>query len=153
MKIMVARIPDGGSQLDGTDPGSIMELDGDPFVEVEGDVRYELQTQCVSDELVVRGTLSVELGFACARCSEKFSTTVSDSGFLRAYPVSKDTDSVDITADMREDLLLHIPDFPVCSDGCKGLCAQCGANLNKGSCNCEAGERPNPWSALDHLDL
>ena len=153
MKIMVARIPDEGSQCEGADPNSIMELDGDPFVEVAGDVRYELHTQCVSDELVVRGTLSVDLGLRCARCSEKFSTTVSDSGFLRAYPVSKDTDSVDITADMREDLLLHIPDFPVCSEGCKGLCAQCGANLNKGSCSCEAGERPNPWSALDHLDL
>jgi len=153
MKIMVARIPVEGSHLDGADPGSIMELDGDVFVEVEGDVRYGLHAQRVSEELVVRGTLSVGLGLACARCSEKFSTTIADSDFLRAYPVSKDTDSVDITVDMREELLLRIPDFPVCSDGCKGLCAQCGANLNKGSCDCGAGERPNPWSALDKLDL
>ena len=153
MKIMVARIPEEGSDCKGADPGSVMGLEGDPSIQVEGEVRYELSTQCVSDELVVRGTLSVDLGLTCARCSGKFSTTVSDSGFLRAYPVSKDTDSVDITADMREDLLLHIPVFPVCSEGCRGLCAQCGADLNKGSCGCEAGERPNPWSALDSLDL
>jgi len=153
MKIMVARIPEEGSSFDGSDPGVVMELAGDPFVKVEGNVRYALHAQCVSEELTVRGTLSVDLGLKCTRCSEFFSTTVTDSDFLRAYSASKEIDSVDITPDMREDLLLHIPAFPVCSEGCKGLCAQCGADLNKGSCGCEAGERPSPWSALDNLDL
>jgi len=153
MKIMVARIPEEGSSYDGSDPGAVMELAGDPFVKVEGDVQYTLQAQCISEELIVCGALSVDLGLKCTRCSEFFSTTVTDSDFLRAYSASREIDSVDITPDMREDLLLHIPAFPVCSEGCKGLCTQCGADLNKGSCDCEAGERPSPWSALDNLDL
>ncbi|RKX37502.1 MAG: hypothetical protein DRP64_17075 [Verrucomicrobia bacterium] len=153
MKIMVARIPEEGSSYDGSDPGAVMGLAGDPFVKVEGDVQYTLQAQCISEELIVCGALSVDLGLKCTRCSEFFSTTVTDSDFLRAYSASREIDSVDITPDMREDLLLHIPAFPVCSEGCKGLCTQCGADLNKGSCDCEAGERPNPWSALDNLDL
>lgn len=153
MKIMVARIPEEGSTYNGSDPGAIMELGDDPFVKVEGDVQYVLYAQCVSEELIVRGTLSVDLGLKCIRCSEFFSTTVTDSDFLRVYPASEDTDSVEISPDMREDLLLHIPTFPVCSEGCKGLCAQCGADLNKGSCDCKAGEGPNPWEALDNLDL
>jgi len=153
MKIMVARIPEEGSQLEGVDPGAIMEMDGNPSIKAIGDVRYELYVQQVSEELMVRGTLRLDLDLKCARCSEFFSTTVADSDFVRAYPASKDTESVDITMDMREDLLLHIPVFPVCGEGCKGLCAQCGADLNKGSCDCETQERPNPWSALDNLDL
>jgi len=153
MKIMVARIPEEGSSYNGSDPGAIMELGDDPFVTVMGDVRYELHAQRISEELIVRGTLSVELGLKCTRCSEFFSTTVADSDFLRAYPASKEIDSVDIAPEMREDLLLLIPAFSVCSEGCKGLCTQCGVDLNKGSCDCEAGERPNPWSALDNLDL
>jgi len=153
MKIMVARIPEEGSSYDGSDPGAVMELADDPFARVEGDVRYALHAQCVSEELIVRGTLSIDLGLKCTRCSEFFSTTVTDSDFLRAYSASEEVDSVDITPDMREDLLLHIPAFPVCSEGCEGLCTQCGADLNKGSCDCEARERPNPWSALDNLDL
>ncbi|MEN7972751.1 MAG: DUF177 domain-containing protein [Verrucomicrobiota bacterium] len=153
MKIMVARIPEEGSSYEGSDPGAVMELAEDSYAKVEGDVCYALYVQRVSEELVVRGTLSVDLGLRCARCSEFFSTTVADSDFLRAYPASKEVDSVDITPDIREDLLLHIPAFPVCSEECKGLCAQCGADLNKGSCSCDAGERPNPWSALDNLDL
>ena len=153
MRIMVARIPEEGSPYKGDDPGSIMELGDDPAVKGVGDVQYELYAQLVSDELVVRGTLLLGLDLKCARCSEFFSTTVADSDFLRAYPASKDTESVDITADMREDLLLHIPAFPVCGEGCRGLCAQCGVDLNKSPCDCEVGERPNPWSALDNLDL
>ena len=153
MKVMIARIPFGGSDLVGEDPGSILELEDDLFTNVNSPVRYDLFAQHVSNELVVRGTLSVDLEVKCARCSSFFSTTVSDSDFLRAYSASKDAESVDITADMREDLLLHIPSFLVCEESCKGLCAQCGADLNNGSCSCESDERPNPWSSLDNLEL
>lgn len=153
MKIMVARIPEEGSQYEGSDPGSILEMENDPFSKVAGDVHYTLTAQHVSEELVVRGTLSVDLYLKCTRCSEIFSTTVIDSDFLRAYSASEDTDFVDITEDMREDLILHVPGFPVCNEDCKGLCAQCGVDLNKGSCDCTAGDRPNPWSTLDNLSL
>ena len=153
MKIMVARIPEEGSTYEGTDPGAILELENDPFVSVEGDVCYTLTAQHVSDELIVRGALSVPLGLRCTRCAEFFSTTVTDSDFLRAYPASEEIDSVDITPDMREDLLLAIPSFPVCGAECKGLCARCGADLNQGPCSCREEEQPGPWSALDGLEL
>lgn len=153
MKIMVARIPEEGTSYNGSDPGSIMDLANDSFVRVESDVQYALSAQCVSEELIVRGTLSVDLGLKCIRCAEFFSTTVADSDFLRAYPASEEIDSVDISPDMREELLLHIPTFPVCDEECRGLCAQCGANLNKGSCGCKEGQQPSPWLALDNLDL
>jgi uncharacterized protein len=29
---------------------------------------------------------------------------------------------------------------PLCSEACKGLCPQCGTNLNRGSCECQ-----NKW--------
>lgn len=153
MKIWVARIPEEGSDYEGDEPASIMELENDRFVRPTGDVKYELHAQHVSGELVVGGTLEIPVVLQCTRCSEFFSTTVVDSDFLRAYPASEDIDFVDITADLREDLLLNMPGFPVCSEGCKGLCMQCGADLNQGPCGCAAGNRPNAWSALDNLDL
>ena len=153
MKILVARIPEEGSHYDGDDPGSIMELEGDSFIRDCRGVEYHLYAQHVSEELVVRGELDADLDLSCARCSEFFSTTVTVSDFLRAYPAPEGIDSVDITEDMREEILLHVPAFPVCSEACKGVCAQCGADLNKGPCQCEAEEKPNPWSALDDLSL
>ena len=35
-----------------------------------------------------------------------------------------------------ETLITALPAALVCSPDCKGLCPQCGANLNKGPCGC-----------------
>ena len=153
MKILLARIPEEGANYEGEDPGAIMQVENDPVVRNAGDVRYALYVQRVSGELVVRGTLAAELEMRCARCAEFFSTTVAVSDFLRAYPAPEGMDSVDITEDLREEILLHVPGFAVCSADCKGICPQCGADLNKGSCGCENEEGPTPWSALDDLSL
>lgn len=153
MKILVARIPEEGSTLEGDEPGSIMQVENDTFIEDCGDIHYALYAQRISDELVVRGTLDVKVDLQCARCSDFFSTTVGVSDFLRAYPAPDGTDAVDITVDLREDILLHVPGFPVCNEECKGVCPQCGADLNKSSCECKKKEGPNPWSALDGLNL
>ena len=153
MKILVARIPEEGSHYEGTDPASILELEGDPLVRVGADLEYDLHAQRVSGELVVRGTLSVELDLRCTRCAEFFSTTLSVSDFLRAYSVPEEVDSVDLTADLREELLLRLPAFPVCDPTCKGLCAQCGADLNKTPCVCEKDDDIGPWDVLNGLDL
>ena len=37
---------------------------------------------------------------------------------------------------VREALLLHMPMKPVCEPDCRGLCPQCGANLNETTCDC-----------------
>ncbi|MDF7801520.1 DUF177 domain-containing protein [Pontiellaceae bacterium B1224] len=153
MKILVARIPEEGSNYEGDDPGSIIEVEQEQFIKNPKDVHYELYAQRVSDELIVRGTLDVDVDLQCARCSEFFSTTVSVSDFLRAYPAPDGTDSVDITEDFREEILLHVPGFPICGEDCKGVCSQCGVDLNKGSCECKAEDGPSAWSALDGLDL
>ncbi|MBN2685866.1 MAG: DUF177 domain-containing protein [Pontiellaceae bacterium] len=153
MKILVARIPEEGSHYEGSDPGSIIELERDPVIISFGDVFYVLYAQVVSGELVVRGTLSAEAELRCARCSEIFSTSVEVSDFLRAYPAPEGTDMVDITEDLRDEILLHVPGFAVCSEDCKGICSQCGADLNDGPCSCEKSTSPGPWSALDGMSL
>mgnify|MGYP000337985405 CR=1 FL=1 len=51
-------------------------------------------------------------------------------------------------------LLLEFPLIPLCDEECKGLCPQCGANLNEGPCGCEPAADddddmpPNPFAAL-----
>jgi len=153
MVILIARIPEEGSYFNGTEPAEIMGMGNDPFLKVKGDVSYSLYVQHVSERLIVRGKLCVEVELRCVRCSEFFSTTLSDFDFLRVYPASKDLDQIDITADIREALLLRLPGYPVCSEDCKGLCAQCGKNLNEGPCSCEQQEASDVWHALDKLNL
>ena len=153
MNILVARIPEEGSDYEGTEPESIMNMEDDQFIRNPKGMHYELYAQRVSDELVVRGKLEAGMDLQCARCSEFFSTTVTVSDFLRAYPAPEGTDSVDITDDLREEILLHVTGFAVCGEECEGRCPSCGVDLNKGSCECEAEEGPDPWSELDGLNL
>jgi uncharacterized protein len=37
---------------------------------------------------------------------------------------------------LREHVILSAPMQPLCGNDCLGLCAQCGKNLNEGSCQC-----------------
>jgi uncharacterized protein len=44
---------------------------------------------------------------------------------------------VDLSGLSREALVLGMPDRVLCSEDCKGLCSQCGADLNESACGCE----------------
>jgi uncharacterized protein len=45
---------------------------------------------------------------------------------------------VDVPGLAREALVLALPPQMVCSTSCKGLCPECGEDLNKGPCGCGA---------------
>lgn len=38
---------------------------------------------------------------------------------------------------IREQVILSVPMQPLCQARCKGLCSQCGQNLNEGTCRCK----------------
>ena len=53
---------------------------------------------------------------------------------------------------VREDIILSLPARFVCRDDCKGLCPQCGKNLNEGSCSCKAEGDPRLAALAQLLD-
>lgn len=66
------------------------------------------------------------------------------------YAVPAEVNALDVSGIIREELILAVPEFVLCRDDCRGLCAQCGADLNAGPCDC----RPEPdprWAALEAL--
>ena len=48
-----------------------------------------------------------------------------------------DGKKIDLDPIVREQVLLALPMSAVCREDCKGLCAQCGQNLNEKKCGCE----------------
>jgi len=156
MIIEVTKISPGGSEYDGEESPTILDLGNSPHLRIEGPISYHLRAEVVSRELVVTGRIGVRVAQECGRCAGFFSTTLQDSSFLRAYPVPEGVETVDLTEDIREDILLLLEPFPVCSPVCKGLCPRCGKNLNEGACSCKPGEGdegPGSWSELDRLRL
>jgi uncharacterized protein len=60
---------------------------------------------------------------------------------------------IDLSGPLREQILLAIPPSPLCDEGCKGLCPQCGKDLNQGDCGCERTTIDPRWAALKSVKL
>ena len=153
IRIPTGQLGEDGYTVEGEEPADWLDLDRDPVARPDGPVRYELTATPAGPELVVTGWVEAPLKLLCGRCAQFFSTTVRVSAFLHSYEWNEHPDFLDVSGDVREDILLEIPGYPLCKADCKGLCPRCGRNLNQGACGCpppEAG--PSAWSALDALD-
>lgn len=97
--------------------------------------------------------------FQCSRCLSNFSRNIKmpliSREFIIDLPqrdleegeevnyVNKNTNEIELDDMVREELLLHFPEFPLCSKSCKGLCDRCGANRNEKTCSCTRIESSN----------
>lgn len=56
--------------------------------------------------------------------------------------------TIDLDPMLYEQLLLAQPTTYLCSEGCKGLCPRCGANLNTSPCACKPEVKAHPFDVL-----
>ena len=66
-----------------------------------------------------------------------------------AFPI--ENGQLDLAPMVREEVLLGVPDAPLCRDDCAGICPSCGADLNDGPCGCTTTVRDERWAVLDQL--
>lgn len=151
MIIEIFKLSPEGSTLTGEEPGEILELEHDKFVHSGGPISYNLFAYMAPHELIVKGTLTAPLAMLCGRCAEFFSTIITVSSFLHAYPIAEGVDKVDITPDIREDILIELPSYPTCPWKGNGVCPNSGVNLDEMKIK-EALPRDSAWNILDNLD-
>jgi uncharacterized protein len=128
--------------------------EGDPYLIVAPvDLAFEIHKD--KDRFRLVGTVVTELELGCSRCLDPFRLPVAAPFDLRYLPASEastdaerevddedletsyyQNDVIDLNELLREQFYLVLPMKPLCRDDCRGLCAQCGTNLNTGSCNC-----------------
>ena len=120
--------------------------------------------------VLVRGQISSDLQLHCSRCFELFTLPVSE-GFEVQYRGSLgaevgeehelgreeldvnflDGSRIDVEELVRENVLLTLPVQALCHDGCRGLCPQCGINLNRETCPCSSTAIDPRWRSLEPL--
>ncbi len=49
---------------------------------------------------------------------------------------------------VEEQIALAVPEYPVCQEGCKGLCPVCGQNQNEKACGCDRHVPDPRWAGL-----
>lgn len=62
-------------------------------------------------------------------------------------------DYIELGDILTEQLQLQVPFRPLCQESCKGVCFQCGTDLNLGRCACSKLKTLNPFSKLKDLKL
>ncbi|KAA2253588.1 DUF177 domain-containing protein [Solihabitans fulvus] len=105
-----------------------------------GDVELDLLLEAVMEGVLVSGTATAATEGECSRCLEALSEQVEvEITELYAYPHST-TDSttdedevsrvvddlIDLEPVVRDAIVLALPQVPLCSEDCQGLCPGCG---------------------------
>jgi uncharacterized protein len=118
------------------------EVDAFPWkshtVTVEGEFWFD------GRHLVVAGTITTSGVYPCSRCltpvsvdrKETLSEVYGTEAELPEDVEPYNGEYIDLTKTVRETLVLSEPMRVLCRPDCKGLCPQCGANLNEGPCSC-----------------
>lgn len=115
-------------KLEGEMPVAELDLDlRDELVQAVVPLRHNLVVQELDDSLLVRGDLVLPLNCECARCLEPFVYRLELKDWTCLIPLSgeeavaRDGDTVDLTPFLREDILLELPQHPLCKPDCGGL--------------------------------
>lgn len=124
---------------------------------IKAPLQVSLSYYRAGSEIFVGGTFDAATTAACSRCAEEFDLpshrrfryvlapkAMSDENdlALRAEDLEfsfYQGDEIDLTPLIREQVLLALAERPLCREECRGLCPQCGANLNEGDCGCSIG--------------
>jgi len=118
-------------------------------VEFAGPVKAVLDVTNQGGLLAAKGEVWGRVVLTCSRCTEKYELDfkldfgedyVSGREGAPLEAVVFDGDTIDIAPEVVKGLLLVLPMKPLCRPDCRGLCASCGANLNKGECGCRREE-------------
>ena len=151
MIINVKTIPVDGETLEGREPAAIMDF-ADPEMLFEHEVEYRVQAQIQGNALLVAGTLSTTVSLRCSRCLKKIARPLRVKEFVVHRELLGD-DFVDLTDNLREDIILELPQRALCQTDCQGLCPVCGKDLNEGVCRCNPSQGDMRWHALDQVKL
>ena len=135
-------------------------------------VRARVSALWEYDHVRATGSVQSAVRLSCSRCLAEYELPIS-SDFTIFYTESKGEEfdeevelsdvelisatysgeEIDMDPEIAEQVLLEVPYKPLCSESCRGLCPQCGADLNAGDCGCDRGQINPKMAALKKIKL
>ena len=162
MKIQIDDIPEKGVELKITDTIKDLDSNGENII-LKEPVTLKAYVKRIGSKILVKGVVKTLVQLECGRCLEDFLYHIDEdftATFLPAEQRPKDPDLelesedldvsfyegkvIDLSELVREEILLAIPMNPLCRVNCRGVCPECGKNLNEGKCYCSSSD--SRWS-------
>lgn len=116
---------------------------GSEVIEVPeaSDLKLDIRLESVVEGVLVTGTVTAAVQGECARCLKQLGWDETlDFQELYEYEDNEDLDEdafrlegdlLDLEPVLRDSLVLSLPLAPLCTQSCRGLCGQCGTDLNE----------------------
>ena len=157
MKVNIRHLETDEVPLRGELPAEQLALEHpDELVRARQPIRYDLTAQRIGHAILVQGRLSIMLDCECARCLKAFQHAVELKHWAAHIPLEGEEkaeikdDCVDLTPYVREDILLELPQHPLCEADCAGLPNRAEKNAKqKNGASQTSGS--SVWSALNKL--
>ena len=131
----------------------------DELIKMPGTLKYAILVQKMESSLLLQGDLTLELACECARCLKPFTKKIELTDWACHVPLSGDeavpinSDSVDLTPFLREDIILSFPQHPLCESECGGLKSLSTKVEEKSKHPGVFDHGSSAWDALNKLKL
>jgi uncharacterized protein len=176
LKIRVDDLKDKAVELSSAEPlalySTLLELQEAGECRFQAPLRINLNVAREYDHIRVNGRVETSIRVDCSRCLAEFQVCI-DSPFTIFYmrdeglgqdedvelaeedliSATYEGDEIDFTTEITEQVILAIPFKPLCSEDCKGLCCNCGAELNIAKCTCNQDNMNLQFNALKNLKV
>lgn len=148
---------------------------GDHDFSVPDGIDYDIVLTNTGDGILATGIVKADVLGTCDRCLDEARISIAsevDEYFLFELPdaseqsddeddvdfslVDRENGTVDLAGPVNAAVIMETPFVVLCREDCKGLCPDCGANLNEGDCGCAEAhgddiDPTNPFSVLAQL--
>lgn len=119
--------------------------------------------QNVAQIVTLTAVVNADLYTVCDRCAAdvvKHLSIPMEHTFVTALNNEENDEEYTVVPDMildldelvLEDVFLNLPTKVLCKENCKGICPQCGKNLNEGPCDCTKPVDPRLAGLLSLLE-
>jgi len=153
MNINIQKISEGIHEV--SEEISAEELRLPHSVKTVGNIKVNAIVDKFEDSFRIKVNVKTELVEQCDKCLEEFDSQFDENG-EQIYQVGRgeyEDDDIEVLPDntkeielnelINEVFLINRPIQNTCKEDCKGLCPDCGKNLNQTTCNCK-NERIDP---------
>lgn len=134
-----------------------------------GELDINLNLKKYQENIYLTGDAGVSIQLQCSRCLADFDKRLEVNFNAQFVPGGKDNrspeeeeaggediigydgPSIELQGVLRDNMMLAMPIKPLCGDDCKGICPECGTNLNMEQCECSRHEVDNRLAILKKL--
>jgi len=129
-------------QVQFVDPvaGTLKALMAGELIEIDGQLTVQVEQPCSRCLAPVCDDLAVDVSLAYVRAGEDATDDHESERELSSEElglIPYHGDEIDLHPELAQEIIMALPQRPLCKEECRGLCPVCGGDLNQIDCNCQ----------------